>query len=163
MQRYEYDQFRMKSVNQAQFSQFEASFNNFEQTVINDNKMLVNIAKEQRDLEFEIDRIKDTMSKKVDFAACKRLEDKFNHYTPITKFLTLDNSIHSYALRENVDEISSKLKDLTSDVELKAYKDDLMPQFENLRLSCKTLQNECEDLRFELKTLKPELDKFKTS
>lgn len=59
------------------------------------------------------------MTRKADLASQKLLEDKFNHYTPVTKFLTLENSMHSYVTNDYFDLLSLRVKALAEQVNLR--------------------------------------------
>jgi hypothetical protein len=162
VRQHDFDHFKMRSVNQTQFSEFEANFSKVENLATNDSHILVEIVQAQRDLEFEIARIKDGMAKKMDMVMYNRLEEKFNHYTPITKFLALEHDINNYASRETVDELMAELRYLSADVELKAYTEDLEPQFHDLCVKSKALSNECKDLGDRLASIQSGLYELKS-
>lgn len=78
-----------------------------------DSLKLSNLLKDHKDLSFELDRVKDLLSKKSDIANTKRLEDKFNHYTPISKFLTLENLVATQPPREKFDSLWSTVSSIS--------------------------------------------------
>jgi hypothetical protein len=85
-----------------------------------DSLKLSNLLKDHRDLSFELDRVKDILSKKSDISNTKRLEDKFNHYTPIAKFLTLENIVATQPPREKFDALCTTVDSLVQTLSLKA-------------------------------------------
>jgi hypothetical protein len=74
-------------VDSLTFSNLEESVRQVGSLAKDDSLKLGNLLKDHKDLSFEVDRVKDIMSRKADLESYKRLEEKFNHYTPISKFL----------------------------------------------------------------------------
>ena len=162
MKQYEFDQYRSKALAPEKIDELENSLRRVLSTVEGDSTTLQSLEKQQRELDFEIDRIKDNMTKKVDYAMYKRIEDKFNHYTPINKFLTLDNNMHYYASKEQAEEIENNLKDLSEKVDLKAQNEDVNQKFSDFKTDfgqiTSTLATK-EDMEYDFKRQDAKLEK----
>ena len=109
----------MKTVDYNTFAQAEQILNLLDTNTKENNYKINTLIKEQKDLDFEIERLRDSMTRKADLSAQKLLEEKFNHYTPITKFLTLDNSMHNYVTRDSFDSLSLRFRALSDQVNLR--------------------------------------------
>ena len=102
------------------------------------------------------------MTKKVDLLDLKRLEEKLSNYTPISKFITLDNSMLNYAQRDKVDEIELKVQELSEQVGLRSKIEEVDNNFTNLKNEIdgviSTLATK-EDLEYDMKRQNAKLEK----
>ena len=124
----------MKTVNYNTFAQVEQVVNLIETTTKENTFRISSLVKEQKDLDFELDRIRDSLTRKADLESHKLIEEKFNHYTPITKFLTLDNSMHNYITRDYFDLLSLRVKALAEQVNLRDKIESVDEKVANLHL-----------------------------
>lgn len=123
----------MRTATKVQLEDVERAMVRVEGIQNEDKVFKSNIIKEQRDMDFEIDRMKDSMNRKVNMDDHKRLEEKFMHYTPVIKFMNLENSMTHYAKRDHFENMKYELEIIQRELKMRTRIDYTIRQFEIFR------------------------------
>ncbi|CAI2387629.1 unnamed protein product [Moneuplotes crassus] len=133
VQQQDFDQYRLKNVTPEKFVELENSVRRLINTVDSNTSLVVSTEKQHRDLEFEVDMIRDKLTKKADLKITDRLDDKFMNYTPISKFVSLNNDIKNYAEKDRVIEIEKNIELIKNNIGLRATSADVQADFGKLK------------------------------
>ncbi|CAI2387617.1 unnamed protein product [Moneuplotes crassus] len=109
-----------ETVTLQKFTELEFNLKRLITTVNTDSIQITMLENRQKNLEFELDTLKNKLSHKAEQRETERIEDKFITYTPISKFISLENKLKNYAEDKKVAELQQKVDHIDQDLTTKA-------------------------------------------